>query len=136
MPTYDYFCPTCQQRVSIYQSYKDYGKKAVACPNCKGKKLKRLINKVRVLKSDDRRLEDMSDPTSMLGGLDEDDPRSIGRAMRRMSQEMGGEAELPPELDEVTRRLESGEAPESIEKDMPELAEGAGGGMGGMGDDY
>jgi putative FmdB family regulatory protein len=129
MPYYDYFCPACQKRVSIFQSYADYGVKPVACPECKSKKLKRQINRVRVMKSEDRRLDDLSDP-SWLGEVDENDPKAIGRAMRRMGREVG--EDLPPEFDEITRRLESGESPDAIEKDMPELA-GGGDGMGGMG---
>lgn len=124
MPHYDYFCPKCQQRVSIFQTYQDYGVKPVVCPQCKHKKLKRLINRVRVLKSEDQRMEALSDP-GWLDSVDENDPRAIGRAMRQMGAQ-AGEA-LPAEFDEVTRRLESGEAPESIEQDMPALA-GDGGG--------
>ncbi len=127
MPYYDYFCAACQKRVSIFQSYKDYGVKPVVCPECRGRQLRRLVNRVRVLKSDEQRLDDLADP-ALLGGLDENDPRSLGRAMRKMGKEMG--EELPPEFDEVTRRLESGESPEAIEKDMPELA-----GDGGPGGD-
>lgn len=119
MPYYDYFCAACQKRVSIFQSYKDYGVKPAVCPECRGRQLRRLVNRVRVLKSDEQRLDDLADP-ALLGGLDENDPRSLGRAMRKMGKEMG--EELPPEFDEVTRRLESGESPEAIEKDMPELA--------------
>ena len=37
---------------------------------------------------------------------------------------------MPPEFDEVVGRLEKGEAPEDIEKSMPELSE-----MGGEGGD-
>lgn len=119
MPYYDYFCAACQKRVSIFQSYKDYGVKPVVCPACRGKQLRRLVNRVRVLKSDDQRVDDLADP-ALLGGLDENDPRSLGRAMRKMGKEMG--EDLPAEFDEITRRLESGESPEAIEKDMPELA--------------
>lgn len=121
MPYYDYFCPTCQKRVSIYRSYKDYGVKPVACPECRGKHLRRLINRVRVLKSEDQRMDDLSDP-SFMGDVDENDPRSIARAMRKMGEQAG--EDLPPEFNEITERLESGESPESIEKDMPELAGG------------
>jgi hypothetical protein len=49
--------------------------------------------------------------------------------MKKMGREMG--EDLPPEFNEITNRLESGEDPESIEQSMPELGEGA----AGMGDD-
>jgi putative FmdB family regulatory protein len=130
MPVYDYVCQSCKNRVGIRQSYAEYGVKAVVCPVCGSKELKRLINKVRIAKSEDRRMDDMSDP-SFLGDVDENDPKSMARAMRKMGSEMG--EDLPPEFSEITDRLEAGEDPESIEQSMPELGD-AGGGMGGMGD--
>lgn len=130
MPTYDYFCAACQKRVSIYQSYQDYGVKPPVCPECRGRKLKRLINRVRVLKSEDQRLDSLADP-DFLSGADENDPRSLGRAMRKMGEQIG--EDVPPEFNEITRRLESGESPEAIEKDMPELA--GDGDLSGAGDD-
>jgi hypothetical protein len=75
-------------------------------------------------------LDDLADP-SMLDGLDEDDPKSIARWMRKMGSEMG--EEMPGEFDEVIDRLESGQSPEEIEGAMPELADDMGG-MGGMDD--
>jgi len=50
-----------------------------------------------------------------------------------MSREMG--EEMGPEFDEVVDRLEGGQSPEEIEKDLPELGE-TGGGMGGLDDDF
>lgn len=131
MPYYDYFCATCQKKVAVFQSYQDYGRKPAVCPECRGRQLKRLINRVRVLKSDERRLDDLADPTVM-GDVDENDPRSLGRAMRKMGEQMG--EELPAEFGEITRRLESGEAPEAIEKDMPDLAGGDEAGGAGLDD--
>jgi hypothetical protein len=52
-------------------------------------------------------------------GIDENDPRQLGRLMRRMS-EITGE-NLEPEMDEAVRRLEAGEDPEKIEEDMGDL---------------
>jgi len=40
-----------------------------------------------------------------------------------MGNEMG--EEMGPEFDEMVGRLESGEAPESIEADLPSLSEGS-----------
>jgi hypothetical protein len=100
------------------------------CPRCQGKNLRRLIGRVAILRSEDSRAEDMSDLGDM-SGLDESDPRSLGRFMRKMSAESG--EELGPEFDEVIGRLESGEKPEDIEKSMPEM--GGVGDSAGMGDD-
>ena len=91
--------------------------------------LTRLVSKVAALKSEDARLESMADP-SKLGDVDENDPKSIARFMRKMGGEMG--EEMGPEFDEMVGRLEAGENPEDIEKSMPGLGGPEdGGGMGG-----
>jgi hypothetical protein len=84
---------------------------------------------VAIVRSEDSRLDDLADP-SMLGDLDEDDPKSIARWMRKMSAETG-EA-MPEEFDEVVDRLERGQSPEEIEEAMPDLADDLGGGMDDM----
>jgi len=126
MPVYEYLCQACSNRVGVRQSYAEYGVKKVACPLCGSRNLKRLINRVRVAKSEDQRLEAMADP-AVFGDVDENDPKSVARAMKKMGQSMG--EDLPPEFNELTDRLESGESPESIEQSMPDL--GGGAGMGG-----
>jgi putative FmdB family regulatory protein len=101
MPYYDYFCAACQKRVAVFQSYQDYGVRPAKCPECQGKKLKRLISRVRVLKSEDQRLDNLADPAAF-GDVDENDPRSLGRAMRKMGEQIG--EDIPPEFGEITRR--------------------------------
>jgi hypothetical protein len=91
-----------------------------------------LVSRVSVLRSEDARLDDLADPSS-LDGLDEEDPKALGQWLRKMGRELG--EEMPPEFDEVIDRLESGQSPEEIEESMPELAEGLGG-AGGPGDDF
>ena len=125
MPTYDYRCLDCRKRASLVLSFSEYGTSAVACPHCGSANLKRLINRVRVMRSEDSRLDSMADPEAW-GDIDENDPRSVARAMRRMGDEMG--EDLPGEFDEVVDRLEAGEDPESIEKSMPEMGDDAGDG--------
>lgn len=130
MPYYDFRCLNCKRRFSIFMTYNEYGQSSVSCPNCASDQVQRRIGRVRVARSDDSRLEDMADP-SALEGL-EDDPRALGRMMRKMSSEMG--EDLGPEFHEVIDRLEKGQSPEDIEKAIPDLGEGAGD-MGG-GDDF
>jgi len=48
----------------------------------------RLISRVARVRSEESRLESLADP-SKLGGLDENDPASMARWMRRMGKEMG-----------------------------------------------
>jgi putative FmdB family regulatory protein len=126
VPIYEYHCHDCRRRVSLFfRSYSDI-KEEPSCPRCGGTHLTRLISRVAVVRSEDSRLDDLSDP-SMLGDLDEDDPKSIARWMRKMSAETG--EEMPPEFGEVIDRLESGQSPEEIEEAMPDMADDLGGGM-------
>ena len=134
MPNYEFRCLNCRRRFDVFFTYAEYGSSPVICPHCKSENVQRKIGRIRVARSEESRLENMADPSS-LAGL-EDDPRALGRMMREMSREAG--EDMGPEFDEVIGRLEAGQNPEDIEKDMPDLANemgGAGGfdGMGGMG---
>jgi putative FmdB family regulatory protein len=126
MPIYEYYCNDCKRRVSLlWQSFADAEKREPICPRCHGKNLRRLISRVAVLHSEDSRLDDLSDPSSM-GDLDENDPKSLARWMRKMADETG--EDLGPEFNEVVGRLEAGEDPDAIEKSMPDLGGGDAGG--------
>ncbi len=138
MPIYEYRCEQCARRFSVFwRSFADVDETKVYCKRCGSNQVHRLVSRVRVVRSEDSRLEDMADPSAW-GDLDENDPKSMGRFMRKMMSEMGDEAgELGPEFEEVVDRLEAGQDPEEIEKDMPDLmGEGAGPGMGPAGDSY
>ncbi len=130
MPNYEYRCLSCRRRFEVFLSYSEYGTRLIACPHCKSENVQRRIGRVRVARSDESRLENMADPSS-LEGL-EDDPRALGKMMRQMSHEVG--EEMPPEFNEVVGRLESGQSPEQIEQDLPDL--GAGDMGGGMDDAF
>src|SRR5258706_13984267 len=82
MPVYEFRCQNCHNRVGIQLSYAEYGVKAVTCPVCGSHKLTRLIGRVRIAKSEDRRMDDLSDP-SFMGDVDENDPRSLARATKK-----------------------------------------------------
>ena len=83
MPTYEYRCLDCRKPLAIYQRYEEYGRVAVACPHCGSANLQRRIGRVRVARSDESRLDSLSDPSGW-GDVDENDPRSMARMMRRM----------------------------------------------------
>lgn len=108
-------------------TFAEYDGASPACPHCGATNLKRRVSRVAIAKSEDSRLDNLMDDSS-LAGLDEEDPRAMGRFMRRMSSEMG--EDLGGEFEEVVSRLESGESPESIEQSMPDL-----GASGGFADD-
>ncbi|MCS7011652.1 MAG: hypothetical protein N2049_09415 [Anaerolineales bacterium] len=123
MPFYEYHCLDCQKRFEVFLTYSEYGQKAVVCSYCGSTSVRRRLTRVRVARSEESRIEslaeDFSDPEA-LAGL-EDDPQALGRLMRKMGRELG--EDLPPEFDEVVDRLEKGQSPEEIEKEMPELSE-------------
>jgi putative FmdB family regulatory protein len=126
MPIYEYSCHDCGRRVSLlWRTFADIENRQAVCPRCGGTDLTRLISRVAVVRSEGSRLDDLTDPGDM-ADLDENDPKSLARFMRKMASEAG--EELGPEFDEVVGRLEAGEDPESIEDSMPEL--------GGAGDDF
>ena len=118
MPRYDYRCQSCKKRSVIFQTYAEYGRKKVKCPHCGSTELQRLIGRVRIARSEESRLDELSDPSDW-GDIDENDPRSMARMMRKMGSELG--EDMPGEFDEVVDRLEAGEDPEDIEESMPDL---------------
>ena len=126
MPIYEYRCGNCQQKVSIFfRSFSSVDHNSARCPNCGSADLKRLMPRVRVVRGGSVSGESGDNfDDSMLDDLNENDPRSMGRMMRRMADETG--EDLGPEFHEVVNRLEKGEDPEAIEKSMPELGEMAG----------
>lgn len=118
MPTYDFICNNCNERFDVFLTFAEYGKKKVSCTHCKSKDVRRRMTKVRIAKSEEGRMDSMANDFSGFEGL-EDNPKAMGRMMRKMGKEMG--EELPPEFDEVVDRLEKGQSPEEIEKSIPDL---------------
>ncbi|PKN34799.1 MAG: zinc ribbon domain-containing protein [Deltaproteobacteria bacterium HGW-Deltaproteobacteria-19] len=44
MPTYDYQCQDCGKKFTLNMSISEHGKAKVACPKCKGRKVKQMIS--------------------------------------------------------------------------------------------
>jgi putative FmdB family regulatory protein len=87
MPIYEYRCEECGTS-STFLVLKPQGF-APVCKKCGGQRLTRLISRVAVLHSDEARMERLADP-SRLGDLDENDPRSMARWMKRMGRSWEG----------------------------------------------
>lgn len=117
MPIYEYRCLVCKRRFDIFMTYSEYGTKPVFCTHCGSENTQRLISRVRFARSEEGLLENLDNPDA-LAGLEEN-PRELGRVMRKLSKETG--EDLGPEFDEVIGRLEAGQSPEEIEREMPEL---------------
>ena len=121
MPFYEYICLACGKPIRLFMTFAEFDQIQPTCPNCNSDQLQRRISRVSVAKSEDARMDTLMDD-SALAGLDEEDPRALGRFMRKMSSEMG--EDMGEEFEEVVDRLEKGQTPESIEESMPDLGSG------------
>ena len=87
MPIYEYSCQDCGRRSSfLIMNPRHAG--SLTCRHCGGSKLDRLLSRFAAPKSEESRLESLADPAN-LGGLDESDPRTVARLMKKMGEEMG-----------------------------------------------
>lgn len=105
MPIYEYECVSCQRRSSFLTMRVSEHVEAV-CNHCGGTEMRRLMSRFAMPKSEEARLDALSDPSNF-GDLDENDPKSVARVMRRMGQEMGDEFS-GPEFDEAIAEIENG----------------------------
>src|SRR5437867_12527065 len=58
------------------------------CQHCGSDRLTRLMSRIATPKSEEAHMESLADPSS-LGDLDESDPKSMARFMKKMAGEMG-----------------------------------------------
>jgi putative FmdB family regulatory protein len=122
MPIYEYECHGCHRRVSLLILAPSTAPPPT-CPRCGSQDLRRLLSRFARVRSEDARLESLADP-SKLGDVDENDPKSMARWMKKMGQELG--EDLGEDFDSAMD--------EAMETEDSEAGEG-GGGMGGAGDD-
>ncbi len=76
-----------------------------ACKFCKSKDLDQLYSRFATPKSEERRMESLTDPSNF-AGLDENDPSSVARWMKKMGKEMGedfGGEDMDQLADEAAR---------------------------------
>ena len=114
MPIYEYRCRSCRKKTTALVMTRARASE-VRCSHCGSADLEKLWSRFASPKSEEARLDSMADP-SALGGLDENDPRSVAKFMKKMGQEMGEDV---------------GDLEQAMEEEM---AEGGGGGEGGPDD--
>ncbi len=124
MPTYEFRCADCRKRYEVFLSFANYDDYKGQCPHCESNNVARYIRKVRFALGDRSRLATLADPEN-LNAL-ESDPQALGKMMREMKTQLGTN-DLPGEFDEVVNRLERGQSPDEIERDLPELSDNSGG---------
>ncbi len=90
MPIYEYRCAECHKR-SSFLVLNSSTETSLCCSHCQSPRLERLLSRFASPKSEEARMESLADD-SALAGLDENDPGSMERLMKRMGNEMGAEA--------------------------------------------
>lgn len=127
MPVYSFVCEKCGARFARHLSYQDYDATRINCPKCGAGEVRRRIGRPRMLRGASSGLANLDDPGELA-----EDPRAMARMMREMSSDMG--EELGPEFDEVVDRLDKGQSPEDIERELPDM--GMDGDDLGAGDEF
>ena len=126
MPIYEFECRSCHRKTtSLVLSRDRIGE--VRCKHCGGADLERLWSRFASPKSEEARLDSMADPSS-LAGLDENDPRSVAKFMKRMGTEMGEDMG-----DDVEQAIEEEMAGGKAGGEDGETGMGGGADMGGAG---
>ncbi len=113
MPIYEYRCEACR-RVSTFLILRVGEPFTPACRHCGSSRLERLMSRVNVRLSEDTRLERLADPAAW-GGLDENDPKSVARMMKKMGEQLG--EDFPGEVDQIVE--------EAMAEAPPDRAPGA-----------
>ena len=132
MPIFEYQCVKCGRVLSfLVRSLARH--QSPACPKCGHPAMTRVLSRFAAPGTAKRKASG-SPPDSNTGpdippgmerlfaqadGIDENDPRAMGRFMRQMARETG--EPLPDGMEEYMRRLESGEDPGKIEEPMDGL---------------
>ncbi len=147
MPVYEFLCRPCN-RIFSFHSFRIDPDKVPVCPKCGSGEMRRVPSRFAAGRSatkaadgDDPGSEERAEREMMrlaaeLEGMDENDPRQMARAVRRMT-EIAGEP-VTPAMEEMIRRMEAGEDPERIEEELGDALDddmgGEGGGLGGAPD--
>jgi putative FmdB family regulatory protein len=132
MPIYEFYCDQCNVIFNFYSSRVNTTK-IPSCPKCGKKELAKQISTFATIgKSKDEGGDDQ------LAGLDEskmeqafaslmresehineDDPKQMASLMRKFTSQTG--IHLGDSMEEAISRMEAGEDPEQVEKDMGDV---------------
>ena len=153
MPIYEYYCPDNNTVYQFYAKTIAQGQTVPKCPDNPKYRMRKMVSGFAITKGgssddmppgpaqdalgdgDDARMEAaMAAMEGEFANVDENDPKAMGRMMRRMA-ELTGE-KLDGEMEEVVRKLEEGADPDSLEEtlgpDSEDHGDPYGDPMGGM----
>jgi putative FmdB family regulatory protein len=129
MPIYEFLCQDCNT-IFNFLSSRINTEKRPDCPKCGRKELNRQISTFAVIgkakeSNDDDPLAGIDESKMEQAfeglmreaeGLNEDDPRQMAQLMRKFSDKTG--INLGEQMEEAISRMEAGEDPDEVEKDM------------------
>jgi len=133
MPIYEFYCPECHMIFNFFSKSVNTEKRPM-CPRCRKYRLNRNMSVSVTPKNrseeDDMPLPDL-DETKMekamnllakeAENVDENNPRQAADLMRKLTDMTG--LTLGSGMQEALNRLESGEDPDEIEKEMGDILE-------------
>jgi hypothetical protein len=131
MPIYDFYCPENNKLYSFYARTLAHADCTPRCPDNPKFRMERAISRFAVTgrakekpetpgggpEDDPRMGAMMAEMEREFSGMDtaNPDPRQLARMMRKMSALTG--EKVPGEMEEMIRRLETGEDPEKLEEE-------------------
>lgn len=86
MPIYEYRCDACRSRMTVLA--RTTNAPPPRCQRCGRSEVTRLLSRFAAPRSEEARMEALADPSS-LAQVDERDPKSVARWMRRLGHETG-----------------------------------------------
>lgn len=87
MPLYEYRCRGCRKRFTVLAGVVA-GETSSNCPQCGATDVDRLISRFARVRSEDDVLDSLADSADM-ADIDENNPASVSRWMKKMGSEMG-----------------------------------------------
>jgi putative FmdB family regulatory protein len=130
MPIYEFRCLACRRKTTALVLVRARIAE-VRCQHCGSAELERLWSRFATVRSEESRLDALADPTA-LAGLDEQDPQSIARWMKRMGQELGEDVSSE-EIDQMVEEEmasgahDDGPAPAGLDDEGPVAGHDGGG---------
>ncbi len=134
MPIYEFYCDTCNVIFNFLSSRVDTSTKP-DCPRCGKKEISRQISTFATIGKaeeggddpmagvDESKMEDAF--TSLMSeaeGMNEEDPKQMATLMRKFTEKAG--VQLGDTMEEAISRMEKGEDPDLIEKEIGNSLDG------------
>lgn len=134
MPIYEFYCDSCNVIFNFLSSRVNTSTKP-DCPRCGKKEISRQMSTFTTIgkaSEDDNDMMVGMDETKMeeafgslmqeAEGMDEGDPRQMATLMRKLTEKTG--MNLGDTMEEAISRMEKGEDPDVVEKEMGDCLDG------------